>query len=148
MKQDSVVPCLKEHVEKNATKEKAQVTWASKENKGSHPSHNFSFVNDVHLPSFTIFLKETMSEKMITHFHKMNELYNGILNAIHSYAFGAVALDMSNKVFPYTKAMQHSDSAQFTEAMSKEIYDHESKDHWEIMRCSTISPGHKTIQAI
>jgi len=32
--------------------------------------------------------------------------------------------------------------------MNKEIYDHESRGHWDIVRRSTIPPGMKTIQAI
>jgi hypothetical protein len=44
--------------------------------------------------------------------------------------------------------MQQPDSAQFIEAMSKDIDDHKSCHHWEIVRQSTIPPGHKTIQAI
>jgi hypothetical protein len=31
--------------------------------------------------------------------------------------------------------------------MSKEICDHKSRDHWEIVECSTIPPGNETIQA-
>ncbi len=47
-----------------------------------------------------------MNEKMVTCFQKINELYNGMLNAIHSYAFSAISLDMSkNKVSTYTKVM-------------------------------------------
>ncbi len=86
---------------------------------------------------------------MVTRFHKIHELYNGKLNAIHSYTFSAVALDVSNNaVCTHTKAMQQPNSAQFIKAMSKEIHDHEFRDHWEIMRCSTIPQGHKMIQAI
>jgi hypothetical protein len=56
---------------------------------------------------------------------------------------------MSNdKIFTYTKAMQQPDLAQFVESMATKIHDHESHDHWEIVRYNTIPPGHKTIQAI
>ena len=86
---------------------------------------------------------------MVSRFHEVNELYDGTLNAIHTYAFSAIALDMTNnEVFTYTKAMQQLDSHLFIEVMAKEIEDHESRHHWEIVRRSTIPPGHKTIQAI
>jgi hypothetical protein len=39
--------------------------------------------------------------------------------------------------------MQQPDLAQFVEAMAKEIHNHESRDHWEIVHCNTIPPGHK-----
>jgi hypothetical protein len=43
--------------------------------------------------------------------------------------------------------MQQPYSTHFIEAMSKEINDHKSKDHWEIVHQSNIPLGHKTIQA-
>ena len=48
----------------------------------------------------------------------------------------------------YTKALQQPDADKFVEAMGKEVNDHESRDHWEIVRRSTIPAGVKTIQAI
>jgi hypothetical protein len=48
-----------------------------------------------------------LAEHAATRFHKVNELYNGTLNRICSYAFSTVALGMSNnEVFTYTKAIQ------------------------------------------
>jgi hypothetical protein len=44
--------------------------------------------------------------------------------------------------------MQQPNSVQFIEVMTKEIYNHESRNHWEIVCRSTIPPRHKTIQAI
>jgi hypothetical protein len=71
------------------------------------------------------------------------------MNSICAYAFSTIALDMSNnEVFTYTKAMQQPDAPQFIEAMAKEIEDHASRQHWEIVRRSTIPSGKKTIQAI
>ena len=83
---------------------------------------------------------------MVSHIHELNELYDGTMNTIVSYAFSTVALD--NKVFTYTKALQQPDADKFVEAMGKEVNDHESHDHWEIVRRSTIPAGVKTIQAI
>jgi len=37
---------------------------------------------------------------------------------------------------------------EFIEAMGKEVNNHETRDHWEIVHCSTIPAGVKTIQAI
>ena len=86
---------------------------------------------------------------MVSCVHELNKLYDGTMNTIVSYAFSTVALDMLNKeVFTYTKALQQPDADKFVEAMGKEVNDHESRDHWEIVRCSTIPAGMKTIQAI
>ena len=51
-------------------------------------------------------------------------------------------------MFTYTKALQQQDAAQFVQAMRKEIEDHESRDHWDIVPRSSIPEGKKTIQAI
>jgi hypothetical protein len=44
--------------------------------------------------------------------------------------------------------MQQPDALQFVKAIDKEIDDHQSRGHWDIVRRSTIPPGTKTIQAI
>jgi hypothetical protein len=49
-------------------------------------------------------------------------------------------------VFTYTKALQQQDAAQFDQAMRKEIEDHESQDHWDIVPRSSIPEGKKTIK--
>ena len=144
-------PRLKELEGKKKSNEKAHVTWASSVTKVVTLLSIFSFVSDtrVTLPSYNIAPDATLAEKMISRFHEVNELYDGTLNAVHTYAFSAITLDMSNnEVFTYTKAMQQPDATQFIEAMAKEIEDHESRHHWAIVRRSTIPPGHKTIQAI
>jgi hypothetical protein len=130
---------------------KAHVTWASNLSRMIMLFTLYSLMSDIKIPmpSYTISLQATFAERAATRFHEVNELYDGMLNIICSYAFSAVALDMSNnKVFTYTKAMQQPDAPQFIEAMSKKICDHKSRDHWEIVKCSTIPPGNKTIQAI
>ena len=144
-------PRLKELEGKKKSNEKAHVTWASNVTKVVTLLSIFSFVSDasITLPSYSISPDASLAEKMVSRFHEVNELYDGTLNAIHTYAFSAITLDMSNnEVFTYTKAMQQPDSNQFIEAMAKEIEDHESRHHWKIVRRSTIPPGHKTIQAI
>jgi len=87
---------------------------------------------------------------MVSRGHELNELYDGMMNSIVAYAFSTVALDMSNnEVFTYTKALQQPDADKFIEAMGKEVNDHETCDHWDIVRWrSTIPAGVKTIQAI
>jgi hypothetical protein len=44
--------------------------------------------------------------------------------------------------------MRQDDRADFIKAMIKEVEDHEGRDHWELVLCSTIPKGIKTIHAI
>ena len=67
-----------------------------------------------------------------------------MLNSICASAFGTITLDMTNKeVFTYTKTMQQPDAPQFIEATDKEINDHQSWGHWDIVKQSAIPPGLK-----
>jgi hypothetical protein len=72
-----------------------------------------------------------------------------MLNNVISYAFSALDLDTSNnEVFTNQKLMKEPDAKCFVEAIQKEIEDHESRNHWEIIPRSSIPTGMKTIQAI
>jgi hypothetical protein len=51
------------------------------------------------LSSYNISYMATLADKMVCCFHEVNELYDSTLNAIHSYAFSVVALDMLNNEF-------------------------------------------------
>jgi hypothetical protein len=113
-------PRLKELVDNRQANVKAHVTWASKVTKVVTLLSIFSFMSNVsNLPSYNISPMATLADKMVCRFHEVNKLYNGTLNAIHSYAFSAIALDMSNnEVFTYDKTMQQPNSVQFIEAMT------------------------------
>ena len=41
----------------------------------------------------------------------------------------------------YSDALRVPDQAQFIEAMKKEVLDHETKNHWELMPCSQVLNG-------
>ncbi len=144
-------PRLKELVDATSSKEKAHVTWASKIPRVVMLFTLYSLVSNMKIdtPLYNISPNATFAEWTASRLHEVNELYDGMLNSICTYAFSTNALDMSNnEVFTYTKAMQQPDSAQFIEAMLKEIDDPKSCHNWEIVRRSTIPPGHKTIQEI
>jgi hypothetical protein len=111
----------------------------------------YSLVSDVKfdMPSYNISPTATLANRAACCLNEVNELYDEVLNSTCAYTFSTIALDMSNnEVFTYTKAMQQPDSAQFIEAVSKEIDDCQSYHHGEIVRHTTIPPRHKTIQAI
>jgi hypothetical protein len=129
-------PRLKELEATKSTKNKAHVTWASKFSRAVMLFTLYSLVSDVKIdmPLYNISLTATLTKHAACHLHEVNELYDGMLNSICAYAFSTIALDMSNnKVFTHTKAMQQPDFDQFTKAMSKEVDNHKSCHHWEIV---------------
>jgi hypothetical protein len=145
-------PRLQELAEQKTKQQaKAHVTWAKKLPPLVTLFTIYSLVSDfrVQMPSIPISPTASFSDRMISKIHEVNELYDGTLNAVVSYAFSTLDLDTSNnEVFTYTKALQQQDASQFVQAMRTEIEDHESRDHWDIVPCSLIPEGKKTIQAI
>jgi hypothetical protein len=144
-------PHLKELKARKSTKEKANVTWASKFSRVVTLLTLYSLVSDmkIDMPLYNISPTATLAKRAVCRFNEVNEFYDGTLNSICAYAFSTIALDMSNnKVFTYTKAMHQPNSAQFLEAMSKEIDDHQACPHWEKVQRTMIPPRHNTVQAI
>jgi hypothetical protein len=92
-------PRLKELAENKATNEKAHVTWASNLSQVITLFTLYSLVsnNNIPMPSYTISPQATFAECAMTRFHKVNELYDGTLNSICSYAFSTITLNMSNE---------------------------------------------------
>ena len=83
---------------------------------------------------------------MIKRFEELNEHYDGTTNQIHFLSF---TTDISsNEVFTYKEAMNQEDKHLFVDAMQKEVADHELRDHWTIVPCSTVPKTAKPIQAI
>ncbi len=136
----------------NATRsEKAHVTWSKSLPKLVSLFILFCFVSDSapQLPSHKLSPTALFTNRMANRLHKVNKLYDGTLNDIISYAFSALHIDTSNnEVFTYSKAMKEPDANCFVEAMQKEVEDHKSRNHWEIVPRSSIPSGIKTIQAI
>jgi hypothetical protein len=133
-------PCLKK-LEANKSNDKAHVTWASKATRAITLFTLYSLVTDVKIdmPAYNISPSANFAEQAACRLHEVNEFYDGTLNSICAYAFSSIALDVSNnEVFTYTKAMQQPDAPQFIKAMVREIEDHKSQKHWEIVCRSTI----------
>ncbi len=129
-------PRLQE-LEAKKTITKAHVTWATKATRAISLFTLFSLNTDVkiNMPVYNISPTATLAKRAVCRFHEVNELYDGTLNSICAYAFSTIALDMTNKeVFIYTKTMPQPDALQFVKAMDKEINDHQSRGHWDIVR--------------
>ena len=117
-------PCLQE-LEAKKSHKKAYVTWAwaTKATRVISLFTLYSLVTDVKIDMLANNNSPTttLAECAACRLHKVNELYDGMLNSICAYAFSTIALDMTNnEVFTYTKAMQQPDALQFIEAMDKE----------------------------
>jgi hypothetical protein len=67
----------------------------------------FSLVSDfkVTVPSYALSSNASYTDWMVSRVHELNELYDGTMNSIVTYAFSTIALDMSNnEVFTFTKS--------------------------------------------
>jgi hypothetical protein len=83
---------------------------------------------------------------MIKRFEELNKHYDGTMNQIHFLSFSTDVT--SNKVFICKEAITQEDAYLFVEAMQKEVADHELRNHWTIVHCSTRPRTAKPIQAI
>ena len=89
----------------------------------------------------------TWTDRCMTKFHEVNELYDGTLNRLHFMSL--TTLDgSSNEVFTYRQAMNLDDREDFLDAMEKEIADHTKRGHWIIVPRSSMPTGKKAIMSI
>ncbi len=77
---------------------------------------------------------------------QLYEHYDGTMNQIHFLSFSTDV--SSNKVFTYKEAMTQEEAPLFVEAMQNKVADHELRNHWTIVHCSTVPRTAKPIQAI
>ena len=68
------------------------------------------------------------------------------LDTIHPFAF--VAKSDAADVLTYKQAMNQHDKADFIVAMQKELEDHQSRGHWELISRDNVPRGNKVIPAI
>jgi hypothetical protein len=107
---------------------------------------HFSFVSRVTIPDHELPSHAMLSDHMIKCFEELNEHCNGTMNQIHFLSFSTYV--SSNKVFTYKEAITQEDAHLFVEAMQKGVADHELRNHWTIVYCSTVPRTAKPIQAI
>ena len=70
-----------------------------------------------------------------------DDTMNDICHQIYAYA-------TSNESFTYSQMLKEKDHMQFFEAMEIELADHESRQHWALMRRNDLPSGVKTIMVI
>ncbi len=115
----------------------AHVAWGTRTKRSvSAVITLFSFVSHVTVPDHELPTHATLSDHMIKCFEELNEHYDGTMNQIHFLSF--ITDVSSNEVFTHKEAMTQEDAHLFIEAMQKEVADHEQKNHWTIVHCSTV----------
>ena len=120
----------------------AHVAWGTRTKR----SMSALIVSHVTVPDHELLTHAMLSGHMIKRFEELNEHYDGTMNQIHFLFF--ITDVSSNKVFTYKEAMTQEDAHLFVEAMQKEVADHELRNHWTIVHCSTVPKTAKPIQAI
>ena len=106
----------------------------------------FSFVSDMSMPSHQSSPNATMQDSLIQRFEELNQHYDNTLNHMHLFAY---LTDIStNETFTFQQAMKEEDKMDFVTAMEKEVDDHESREHWSIVRRNTLPKDAKPIKAI
>jgi hypothetical protein len=78
-------------------------------------------------------------------FEQINGLFDNTLNAI---CHQIQAYTTSNESFTYSQMLRETDHTKFFEAMEIEVNDHEARRHWDLMLCTDLPLGSKTIMAI
>ncbi len=106
----------------------------------------FSFASHVTVPDHELPTHAMFSNHVIKHLEELHDHYDGPMNQIHFLSFSTDV--SSNEVFTYKEAMTQEDTQLFVEAVQKEVVDHELKNHWTIVHCSTVPRTAKPIQTI
>ena len=119
-------PRLKQKGEQRAKQEKAHVTFAKRLPKLLSPFTLLCTVSDkvsmlAHQKSPTA----SFTERAMPMLHKLNKLYNGTPNELHTFAFSSLHVS-SNECYTYCKAIQQPDVDLFVKAMQNKIHAHES----------------------
>ena len=76
----------------------------------------------------------------------VNANFDGTFNEIHHMVLAAGKAN--NDCYTFREMLKEDDAAEFIEAMKVEVTAHETRDHWEVVKRSSVPYGTKTIQAI
>jgi len=76
----------------------------------------------------------------------VNANFDGTFNEIHHMVLAAGK--SNNECYTFREMLKEEDATDFIEAMKVEVAAHEKRDHWEVVKRSSVPFGTKTIQAI
>ena len=82
----------------------------------------------------------------VNHIQNINQLFDATINQSHFYIFNAVA--ETNDVYTLSQMLKLDDIRDFVLAMIKEIDDHQSRGHWELVERVHLPKGAKTILSV
>ena len=88
----------------------------------------------------------TSIEKAVAHMAVVSQHFDGTINYLHPMALATK--QSSNDTFTIKKMLKQGDHLEFIQAMMEEVDAHESRNHWSLMRRSSLSLGTKTIMSI
>ena len=88
----------------------------------------------------------TTAQSAVYQFEQVNENFDGTCNAIMHHVY--TAAKEANESYTFKEMLKQDDRAKFVDAMEKEISDHTSRKHWDIVLRSTMPKDMKTIMAI
>jgi hypothetical protein len=88
----------------------------------------------------------TVLSKVVLHTEKVSSHFDGTVNKIHHAVLATAAGD--NDTYTLKDIFKQDDLNDFIVAMSKEVDDHESREHWTPVPRKELPPGTKTIMSV
>ena len=88
----------------------------------------------------------TTTQSAAYQFEQVNENFDGTCNGILHHVY--TAAKEANESYTFKEMLKQDDRSKFVDAMEKEISDHTSRNHWDIVLRSTMPKEMKTIMAI
>jgi hypothetical protein len=131
---------------KSKGQHKAHITFGSRAKQMIGLIALICTVDNYLMPKHQASLTLSFSDSLVRHFEEANKHCNGTLNEFHFVSF--LTDTGLNKVFTCHQAFKQDNWCDFGTAMEKEVLDHESHGHWDLVHCSTIPAGNKVIKAI
>ena len=89
---------------------------------------------------------KTIAQKVCFKTELINRQFDDSINAFHHTCLAVEAGD--NDTYTLKQMLTQDDKNSFIEAMVKEVEDHTTKKHWEIMERKALPPGSKTVLAV
>ena len=77
---------------------------------------------------------------------RASTFFDSTINSVHEMVFSA--MQEQNECYTFKEMLQQEDKADFIDAMVKEVWDHETRDHWTIVDRATMPKGTCTILSI
>jgi len=74
---------------------------------------------------------QNMTFATVNSFHTANQCFDGTLNCLHPMVF--LAGKENNDLYTFREMLKQPDAVDFIQAMKKEVHNHETREHWEVV---------------